>query len=265
MNKNRTKAGPNVVGMDFRERLSGFYRAALKDDRAAAKLLLGTAHYATFLVEHLFKEKPELVREWARREDEFPVLMSWNKRYNTRHHEVITQLDLGGMLPLKTDVARDEFYTRLRGDHIPLLGLETLVGDIVLPPLTNATKACRQWARAVADSSYPKNRPLALPVEVNSVDWQFSKGFAEHYRRLRLKRHKLRSNYPGSEIGEMRQRTKAEASQKLTWGDFRSGFIDLVASRLKHGVRESPWHFYGGIKTRQLTTKRRGAKTLKSS
>lgn len=266
MNKNRTKSAP--VGMDFRKWLNGFYRAALKDDRAAAKLLLNTAHYATFLVEHLFKEKPELVKEWARGKDEFPVLMSWNKRLNTTHHEVITQLDLGGMLPLKTDGARDEFYTRLRGHHIPSLGLEIL-GGLVLPPLTNNPKACRQWAKAIADSSYPKNRPLALPVGVDSVDLLFSKGFAEHYRRLRLKRHKTRSNNPGSEIEEMRRREKSNASKKMTWGDFRSGFIDAVASRLKHGVREFPWHFYKKPKKkpkkRKRTTKQRGAKTLKSS
>ena len=266
MKKNRTKAGPTAVGIDvIREWLGGFYRAALKDDQAAAKLLLNAAHHATFLVEHLCKKKPELVKEWARREDEFPVLMSWNKPYNTKHHEVITQLDLGEMLPLKTDGARDEFYTRLRGDLIPSLGLEMLEGDIVLPPLTNATKACRQWARAIADSSYPKNRPLALPVGVDSVDWQFSRGFAEHYRRLRLKRHKERPDYPGSEIGGMRQQTRAEASKKMTWGDFRSGFIDAVASRLKHGVRDSPWHFHGEIEKLQRATKQRGAKTLKSS
>lgn len=262
MNKNRTKSV--LVGMDFRKWLNGFYRAALKDDRAAAKLLLSTAHYATFLVEHLFKGKPELVKEWARREEEFPVLMSWNKRYNTRCQEFISQLDLGGMLPLKTDGARDEFYTRLRGHHIPSLGLEIL-GGLVLPPLTNNPKACRQWAKAIADSSYPKNRPLALPVGVDSVDWLFSKGFAQHYRRLRRDRHKPRPDNLGGEIEEMRRQEKSNASNEMTWGDFRSGFIDAVASRLKHGVRESPWHFYGEIKKRQRTTKQRGAKTLKSS
>ena len=248
----------------IREWLGEFYRAALKDDRTAAELLLNAAHYAIFLVEHLYKEKPELVKEWARTQDEFPVLMSWHAGYNAERYEMIRQLKLGGMLPLKTDRVRDEFYVRLRGDHIPLLGLEMLEGDIVLPPLTNATKACRQWAKAIADSNYSKNRPLELPNGVHPVDWKVSKGFAEHYRRLRLKRHKVQSDYPGSEIGEMRQQTRADASQKMTWGDFRSGFIDAVASRLKHGVRESPWHFHGGIEKWQRASKQRGTKTLKS-
>lgn len=259
----KRKAGP--AGIDaYRKRLGALYRAALRDGQPAVKTLLEVAGYATFLVEHLYRQKPYAVKEWARREHKFPVLMSWNHGYNAWRYEMIRQLKLGGMLPLKTDGARDAFYVRLVEVLIPSIGLDVMEERVKLPPLTADTKSCRKWAGAIADTSYTKNRPLELPNGVHPVDWKFSKGFAEHYRRLRLKRHKVRSDYPGSEIGEMGQQTRADASQKMTWGDFRSGFIDTVASRLKHGVRESPWHFHGGIEKWQRASKQRGTKTLKS-
>lgn len=238
--------------------LDACYHAAKRGDRDAAKWLLGFAHRSTRDLECLLRVNPELMQGVLRENygRELPVLRSWSNTRNKDRDDLVKKFNLGGSLPLKAERDRDEFFFRLVEELIPSMGFFRMNFDRRnLPDLIANQRICRKWANAIANDQYPRGKPQDMPncpadklterevpVFANSVDWKFVLPYLKGALKRRQGRLKTKDR-PQDLAVEWRQDAQSAKASRATYGDFRTGFLELVTARLKAGARETPWNF----------------------